>query len=674
MALGDEYVEGSALQTTSSFVEGLAQWAEAAAAAGQDAYYRTLEILVTDASNIVLTTVAPFNTSSPHDRHDLQLAVEVVMCAEASTCAIEELDDGTVPRTSNGSDMVSRRQRRREESVDLVKFEVERTRLSSSIDAYSDGDAELSERISAEVAGSGSLPAGSVALQSAVLSRLSAKVTITQLEAPLVDDEVQAVAAALGNVSVLQASLTSELGELGAAVLQLSSPTVQITSPPPSSPPPPAPSLPPPSPASPPPQSPVPLPACPPRSASPLELSTIPPSSPLLATDDDDLSPLEDMTPDDADGGHALTVGLLACVVVLVMAAVIVALLIVRKRRQRRRKEQYGTWTSRVEGNAQEGGRERARSLSASAGGLSSNPYWVASCAAEEDARPFAAASAEELLGVTASVEEEAIERREAAREHRETEALRIAEAERQARLGELRVRKPMSPAQLRAAVPSHTLAPSSGANAPVESSPPSAQAWSSSDHFPNRSSPNSKYGSSPNNDVGGLPVPPPPRPNVELCKPGAALPQPPPMTPQVMAQVSNPGDSGRRRIPVEAAPTTPPLTDHMDNYQYQSSPGSVSAPVQDVQGAAYNGNRSSPYRSPTSPHPLSSRINLTIGGVSSVDTSPANLLIDGDGPIGLSAEELETLAQLKRSFSDMPAGAEKAGGASGRAEEDLRI
>ena len=61
-------------------------------------------------------------------------------------------------------------------------------------------------------------------------------------------------------------------------------------------------------------------------------------------------------------------------------------------------------------------------------------------------------------------------------------------------------------------------------------------------------------------------------------------------------------------------------------------------------------------------------------GGVSCLGTSPANLLIDGDGPIGLSAEELETLAQLKRSFSDMPAGAEKAGGASGRAEEDLRI
>jgi len=387
------------------------------------------------------------------------------------------------------------------------------------------------------------------------------------------------------------------------------------------------------------------------------------------------------MTPDDADGGHALTVGLLACVVVLVMAAVIVALLIVRKRRQRRRKEQYGTWTSRVEGNAQEGGRERARSLSASAGGLSSNPYWVASCAAEEDAKPFAAAS-EELLGVAASAEEEATERREAAREHREAEALRIAEAERQARLAELRIRKPIGPAQLWAAVPGHTSAPSSGANAPVESPPPSAQAQSSP----------------------------------------AAPPQPPPMTPQVMAQVSNPGNSGRRRIPVEAAPTTPPLTDYMDNY-HEPSPGSISAPVQDAEGrAAHNGNRTSPNRSTTSPHPLSSTINLTIGGGSSVGTAPANLLIDGDGPIGLSAEELETLAQLKRSFSDMPArgttigggssmgtapanllidgdgpiglsaeeletlaqlkrsfsdmpaGAQKAGGALGRAEEDLRI
>jgi len=357
----------------------------------------------------------------------------------------------------------------------------------------------------------------------------------------------------------------------------------------------------------------------------------------LLATDNDDLSSLE--TPDDADGNQALTVGLLACVVVLAIAAVIVALLIVRKRQQQRRKEQYGTWTSREEGNAQEGGRERARDLSASAAAISADRrlqkevVGMTSCAAEEDAKPFAAAS-EELLGVAASAEEEATERREAAREHREAEALRIAEAERQARLAELRIRKPIGPAQLWAAVPGHTSAPSSGANAPVESPPPSAQAQSSP----------------------------------------AAPPQPPPMTPQVMAQVSNPGNSGRRRIPVEAAPTTPPLTDYMDNY-HEPSPGSISAPVQDAEGrAVHNGNRTSPNRSTTSPHPLSSTINLTIGGGSSVGTAPANLLIDGDGPIGLSAEELETLAQLKRSFSDMPAGAQKAGGALGRAEEDLRI
>ena len=153
--------------------------------------------------------------------------------------------------------------------------------------------------------------------------------------------------------------------------------------------------------------------------------------------------------------------------------------------------------------------------------------------------------------------------------------------------------------------------------------------------------------------DVGGLPVPPPAAPNVELREPGAALPQPPPTTPQVMAQVSNPGDSGRRRIPVEPAPTTPALTtpalteydtpttpgaavslqgifanidegspeiakgavgsveddeaalymenyhstpheaDYMDNYQ--PSPGSTSAPVQDAEGAGHTEPRAWP-------------------------------------------------------------------------------
>ena len=333
MGLADEYVGGRGLQTASSFARAVAQWAEAAIHSGSPGSSRALAILVTDASSIALVTVVPFNSSSPHDRDALRLAVEAAVCAEAIACAVAEADT---------SDTVSRQRQRRAESADLVTFAVERSRMSSRIDGYSDGDEVLLERIRSHSIGSGSLPAASVALRSAALSRLSAEVTITQWEAPVTDDEIQALTAALSNADALQAGLTSALGEVDATVLQLSTPTVQTGSPLPSPPPLPKP-----------PPSPSPAPPAPaPLSAEALSPSA-PQGQPLAHNGDGNASNGDVAGASDglveSDGRVAKSVGMgpVVGIVVVALAAMVAAVLYVGHRRRRRRLQLVGRWLAR---------------------------------------------------------------------------------------------------------------------------------------------------------------------------------------------------------------------------------------------------------------------------------------------------------------------------------------